>query len=191
MPLETPTCGLKLARNPHIWDYAGNFNKYRISDLAESLPSMKCPYCGEERTRVIDTAHDTRGGIRRRRVCQNCEQRFSTLERAILATPLVVKRGGIREEFSREKLAAGIRLACEKRPVAAADIERIVNEVESDLQKLGKAEVPSRHVGDQVMKKLRELDQVAYIRFATVYLRLDDLESVRKEINRLIEGKNT
>ena len=150
---------------------------------------MKCPYCGNGRTRVIDTTHDARGGIRRRRVCQNCNQRFSTLERAILATPLVVKRGGIREEFSREKLSAGIRLACEKRPVAAADIEGIVNEVESDLQKLGKAEVSSRYVGDQIMKKLRELDQVAYIRFATVYLRLDDLESVRNEINRLIEGK--
>lgn len=151
---------------------------------------MKCPYCAHERTRVIDTAHDTRGAIRRRRVCQKCDQRFSTLERAILATPLVVKRGGIREEFGREKLSAGIRLACEKRPVAAADIERIVNEVESDLQKLGKAEVSSRYVGDQVMRKLRELDQVAYIRFATVYLRLDDLESVRDEINRLLDMKD-
>ncbi|MDJ0754584.1 MAG: transcriptional regulator NrdR [Ardenticatenaceae bacterium] len=151
---------------------------------------MKCPYCAHERTRVIDTAHDTRGAIRRRRVCQKCNQRFSTLERAILATPLIVKRGGIREEFSHEKLSAGIRLACEKRPVAAADIERIVNEVESDLQKLGKAEVSSRYVGDQVMRKLRELDQVAYIRFATVYLRLDDLESVRDEINRLLDMKD-
>lgn len=152
---------------------------------------MKCPYCGHDRTRVIDTSHDTRGGIRRRRLCQNCEQRFSTTERAILATPLIVKRGGIREEFARDKLAAGIRLACEKRPVAAADIEQLVNEVEADLQKLGKAEVSSRYVGDMVMKKLRELDQVAYIRFATVYLRLDDLEAVRNEINRLLEGKNS
>lgn len=152
---------------------------------------MKCPYCTHERTRVIDTAHDSRGAIRRRRVCQQCDQRFSTLERAILATPLVVKRGGIREEFSPEKLASGLRLACEKRPVAAADIERIVNEVSSDLQKLGKAEISSRYVGDLVMRKLRELDQVAYIRFATVYLRLDDLESVRDEINRLLDSKKS
>ena len=149
---------------------------------------MKCPYCGHNRTRVIDTSHDSRGGIRRRRVCQQCDQRFSSHERAILATPLVVKRGGIREEFSREKLIAGIRLACEKRPVAAADIERIVSEVETELQRLGKSEVTSRTVGDLTMVKLKELDQVAYIRFATVYLRLDDLEAVRDEINRLLES---
>lgn len=149
---------------------------------------MNCPYCGHDKTRVIDTAHDSRGGIRRRRICRNCSQRFSTHERPILSTPLIVKRGGIREEFSRQKLMAGLRLACEKRPVAAADLERIVDEVESELQRLGKSEVSSRYVGDRVMRKLRETDQVAYIRFATVYLRLDDLEAVRDEINRLLEG---
>lgn len=149
---------------------------------------MRCPYCGFEKTRVLDTSHDSRGGIRRRRSCLNCEQRFSTHERAILATPLVVKRGGIREEFSRDKLMSGIRLACEKRPVAAADIERVVNETEFELQRIGKAEVSSRYVGDLVIKKLRELDQVAYIRFATVYLRLDDLGAVRDEINRLLDN---
>ncbi len=149
---------------------------------------MKCPYCGHDKTRVIDTAHDARGGIRRRRVCRKCAQRFSTHERPILSTPLIVKRGGIREEFSRQKLMAGIRLACEKRPVAAADIERIVDEVEAELQRLGKSEVSSRYVGDRVIRKLKELDQVAYIRFATVYLRLDDLEAIRDEINRLLEG---
>lgn len=148
---------------------------------------MKCPYCGQEKTRVIDTEHDGRGGIRRRRVCQACEQRFSTHERAVLATPLIVKRGGLREEFSRGKLMAGLRLACEKRPVAAADIERIVDELETELQRMGKSEISSRHVGDRVMRKLQELDQVAYIRFATVYLRLDDLVAVRDEINRLLE----
>ena len=149
---------------------------------------MNCPYCGHNKTRVIDTSHDSRGGIRRRRVCRSCDQRFSTHERPILSTPLVVKRGGIREEFSRQKVMAGIRLACEKRPVAAADIERIVDEVEAELQRLGKSEVSSRSVGDRIIRKLKELDQVAYIRFATVYLRLDDLESVRDEINRLLEG---
>jgi transcriptional repressor NrdR len=150
---------------------------------------MKCPYCGHGRTRVIDTAHDTRGGIRRRRVCQNCNQRFSTYERAILATPLIVKRGGTREEFSREKLMAGLRLACEKRPVAAADLERIVDEVELELQKLGKSEVSSELVGDAAIQRLKELDQVAYIRFATVYLRLADLQAVQDEINRLLASK--
>ena len=147
---------------------------------------MKCPYCEHDKTRVIDTSHDARGGIRRRRVCTNCAQRFSTYERAILATPLLVKRDGIREEFSREKLMAGIRVACAKRPVAAIDIERLVGEIEAELQQMGKSEVPSRLVGDRVIKQLKSLDQVAYIRYAIVYLRLDDLESVRDEIDHLL-----
>lgn len=150
---------------------------------------MKCPYCDHKKTRVIDTSHDARGGTRRRRVCDNCEQRFSTYERPILATPLIVKRDGTREEFSREKLLAGIRVACTKRPVAAAELERIVGEVEAELQQLGKAEVPSRRIGDSVIKKLREVDEVAYIRFASVYLGLDDLESLRSEIDRLLAGE--
>ncbi len=148
---------------------------------------MKCPYCEHEKTRVIDTSHDTRGGIRRRRVCVNCNQRFSTYERAVLATPLLVKRDGTREEFSREKLMGGIRVACAKRPVAAVDIEQLVGEIEAELQQMGKSEVPSRLVGDKVIRRLKELDEVAYIRYAIVYLRLDDLESVRGEIDHLLQ----
>ena len=148
---------------------------------------MKCPYCEHEKTRVIDTSHDTRGGIRRRRVCVHCNQRFSTYERAVLATPLLVKRDGTREEFSRDKLMAGIRVACAKRPVAAIDIERMVGEIEAALQQMGKAEITSRLVGDQVIKQLKNLDEVAYIRYAIVYLRLDDLESVRTEIDQLLQ----
>lgn len=136
---------------------------------------------------MIDTSHDARGGIRRRRVCGNCDRRFSTYERAILSTPLLVKRDGSREEFSREKLMSGLRVSCAKRPVAAADIERIAGEVEAELQQLGKAEVPSRLVGDKVIHKLQELDEVAYIRYAIVYLQLDDLESIQSEIHRLLK----
>jgi transcriptional repressor NrdR len=147
---------------------------------------VRCPYCHNEKTRVIDTSHDSRGGIRRRRVCENCEERFSTYERPILATPLLVKRDGTREEFSRDKLKSGIRVACAKRPVAAVEIERLVGEIEAELQQIGKAEVPSRLVGDRVIKKLKELDEVAYIRYAIVYLRLDDLESIREEIESLL-----
>jgi transcriptional repressor NrdR len=147
---------------------------------------MKCPYCEHDKTRVIDTSHDARGGIRRRRICSNCNQRFSTYERPVLATPLLVKRDGTREEFSREKLMAGIRVACAKRPVAAVDIERMIGEIEAELQQIGKAEVPSRLVGDRVIKQLKELDEVAYIRYAIVYLRLDDLESIRGEIDQLL-----
>lgn len=147
---------------------------------------MKCPHCGHEKTRVIDTSHDSRGAIRRRRVCVSCNQRFTTYERAILATPMLVKRDGTREEFSREKLTAGIRVACAKRPVAAIDIERMVGEIEAELQQMGKAEVPSRLVGDRVIRHLKDLDEVAYIRYAIVYLRLDDLESIRHEIDDLL-----
>ncbi len=147
---------------------------------------MKCPYCGHEKTRVIDTSHDTRGGIRRRRICVNCSQRFSTYERAVLATPLLIKRDGTREEFSRDKLMSGIRVACAKRPVAAVDIDRMVGEIEAELQQMGKSEVPSRLVGDRVIRQLKALDEVAYIRYAIVYLRLGDLESVRNEIDQLL-----
>jgi transcriptional repressor NrdR len=137
---------------------------------------------------VVDTSHDTRGGIRRRRECENCGRRFSTYERAILATPLIVKQDGTREEFDRDKLIRGIRISCAKRPVSAADIERLVGEVESALQAMGRSEVSSRVVGDMVIAGLKALDQIAYIRYAIVYLGLDDLGAIRGEIDRLLEG---
>ena len=149
---------------------------------------MRCPYCQHENTKVLDTTHDSQGGIRRRRECLDCSQRFSTYERAILATPLLVKQDGTREEFDREKLARGIRISCAKRPVSAADIERLMGQVESSLQKMSKAEVSSRIVGDLVIDGLKELDQIAYIRYAIVYLGLDDLQSIRKEIDKLLEN---
>jgi transcriptional repressor NrdR len=149
---------------------------------------MRCPYCGAEDSKVIDTSHDSRGGVRRRRKCLKCNERFSSYERAILATPLVVKEDGTREEFDREKLTRGIRISCAKRPVSAADIERLIGEIEATLQTMGKSEVPSRVIGDMVMAGLKELDHIAYIRYAIVYLRMDDLTSVRDEINRLLEA---
>lgn len=148
---------------------------------------MKCPYCRSDDSRVLDTSHDKRGGTRRRRVCKDCEERFSTYERAILDTPLIVKQDGTREEFNRDKLKRGIHLSCDKRPVSAADIERIVGDVESDLQSMGEVEVSSRVVGDMVMEHLKELDLVAYIRYAIVYLGLEDLSSIRDEIDPLLE----
>lgn len=149
---------------------------------------MRCPYCSNDRSRVIDTSRDTRGGIRRRRECENCGQRFSTYERPILAVPLIIKQDGTREEFDRDKLLRGIRISCAKRPVSAADIERLVGEIEANLQSMGRAEVSSRVVGDMVITGLKELDQIAYIRYAIVYLGLDDLLAIRSEINRLLEG---
>jgi transcriptional repressor NrdR len=151
---------------------------------------MRCPYCQNKESRVLDTTpDDNRGGVRRRRECENCRQRFSTYERAILATPLIVKADGTREEFDREKLVRGIRISCAKRPVSAADIERLVGELEASLQKMGRAEVSSRVVGDMVINSLKELDHIAYIRYAIVYLNLGDLRAIRFEIDRLLEGK--
>ena len=149
---------------------------------------MRCPYCQDDNSRVLDTTHDNRGGIRRRRECEKCGQRFSTYERPILATPLIVKKSGAREEFDREKRLQGIRLSCTKRPVSAAEISHLVGEVETSLQKMGREEVSSRIVGDMVIEGLKQLDHIAYIRYAIVYLQLSDLVSIRKEIDRLLEG---
>ena len=149
---------------------------------------MRCPYCQYDQSKVLDTTHDNRGGVRRRRECERCGQRFSTYERPILATPLIIKRDGTREEFSREKLAAGIRISCAKRPVSAAQIEQLIGKIESSLEAMGRAEVSSRVVGDMVIAGLKELDHIAYIRYAIVYLHLDDLQAIRNEIDRLLEG---
>ncbi|HIE39202.1 MAG TPA: transcriptional repressor NrdR [Anaerolineales bacterium] len=149
---------------------------------------MKCPYCEAKRTRVIATDHDARG-IRRRRECRSCGQRFTTLERAILTTPLVVKRDGRREEFDREKLLSGLRIACARRPVSADELERLVDRVEDRIRQMGKPEVDSRMIGDLVIGELQELDPVSYIRYAIVYLGLEDLKAVRTEINRLLENE--
>lgn len=156
-----------------MWGWLGVYN-------------MRCPYCMHEKLKVVDTTHDARGGIRRRRECLSCNQRFSTYERPILATPLLVKQDGTREEFDREKLMRGIRISCAKRPVSATEVERLVGEIESTLQAMGRAEVSSRVVGDMVIAGLKELDHIAYIRYAIVYLGLDDLSAIRNEIDRLL-----
>jgi transcriptional repressor NrdR len=149
---------------------------------------MRCPYCQNVDSKVLDTTHDARGGVRRRRECQQCRRRFSTYERTILATPLIVKRDGTREEFDREKLSHGIRIACAKRPVPAEEIEKLVQEIESSLLNNGNSEVPSRYVGDMVIAGLKELDHIAYIRYGIVYLRMNDLHTIRDEIDRLLES---
>ena len=147
---------------------------------------MRCPHCESENTKVIDTTHDSKGGIRRRRECEGCNQRFSTYERAILSTPLIIKKDNMREEFDRNKLIRGIRIACAKRPVPAAEIKRLAGEVESKLHKMTKLEIPSRIIGDLVINGLHDLDKIAYIRYAIVYLPLNNLNDVLDEINRLL-----
>ena len=147
---------------------------------------MHCPYCQYQGSRVVDTTKNAPGGIRRRRECLQCGERFSTLERPILGTPLLVKKDGTRESFDQDKLTQGIQIACGKRPVSAADIERLTGEIEAKLQRMGKSEVSSRIVGDMVIQGLKELDYIAYIRYAIVYLQLDDLKDIRSEIDRLL-----
>ncbi|MBX3046088.1 MAG: transcriptional regulator NrdR [Anaerolineales bacterium] len=150
---------------------------------------MLCPHCkdaNQEGSKVIDTTHDARGGIRRRRECKNCGKRYSTYERPILAAPLIIKSDGGREEFDREKLMRSVQLACVKLPVAAAEIDRLVGEIETKLMQMEKSEVSSRVVGDMVLAGLKDLSEIAYIRFALVYLGLNDLQAIRKEVDSLI-----
>jgi transcriptional repressor NrdR len=119
-------------------------------------------------------------------VCKDCEKRFSTVERAILTTPLVVKRDRQREEFDRAKLLSGLRISCARRPVSADDLERLADRVEAHIRQLGKTEIPSRVIGDLIIEELKALDPVSYIRYAIVYLGLEDLDAVRAEIDRLL-----
>ena len=147
---------------------------------------MNCPFCGEPKTRVIDTDKDEGNTDHRRRQCPACGKRFNTYERPLLGIPMVVKADNSRQEFSREKLLRGIRIACAKRPVPAEKIEQLVDDIERELQMEGQREISSRVIGDKVIAGLKSLDQIAYVRYAIVYLQLDDLLSLRKEIDRLL-----
>lgn len=149
---------------------------------------MICPYCGHPDSRVVDT-RATGESVRRRRECQACHKRFTTYEQ-ITETLLIVKRDGRREPFDRHKLLQGVRIACAKRPIAMTDIERIVNQIEEHLLGLGRAEVRSEVIGQMVLEKLKELDPLAYIRFAIVYLELGDVEALRRELDRLMSERN-
>ncbi|WP_346023797.1 transcriptional regulator NrdR [Alkalibacterium indicireducens] len=147
---------------------------------------MHCPKCQHNGSRVVDSRPADEGkAIRRRRECENCLFRFTTFERIEQSAVLVVKKNGNREEFSREKLLRGIRRACEKRPVAAAAQEKIVNKVEYKIRDIGANEVPSTKIGEYVMEELAELDDVAYIRFASVYRQFKDIGVFMQEMQEL------
>ncbi len=129
--------------------------------------------------------------MRRRRECKECQQRFSTIERALLNTPLIIKRDNRREEFDRYKLLSGLQIACARRPVSMQDLDHIVDRVEYAIRQTGRAEIKSQLIGDVVIEELRKLDEVAYIRYAIVYLGLSDLEAVRAEMDRLRRRRNS
>ena len=152
---------------------------------------MRCPFCdSDNESHVIDTTRDAQGGIRRRRECKGCGRRFSTYERVLHATPLLIKSNGEREAFDRDKLIRGIQISCAKRPIPASGINALVDRIETHLQQLGRDEVSSRVVGDMVIAGLKELDPIAYIRYAIVYLGLDNLTSVRDMLNILLADQN-
>jgi transcriptional repressor NrdR len=150
---------------------------------------MRCPHCENTATRVIDSRDLENGStIRRRRECEACGHRFTTYERPEGARLVVVKRDGSREEFEREKLRAGLLKALQKRPVTLDRVEAALDEIEANLRGRGDAEIPSTEVGRLATEALRDLDQLAYIRFASVYHAYDDIETLQREVDRLIRG---
>lgn len=145
---------------------------------------MHCPFCGHPHSKVTDS-RVVDSGIRRRRECQSCELRFTTYERVQAASLMVSKQDNRREEFNREKLISGIRKACTKRPVASRTIDKMVEDIEAELQHLGHMEVSTTGLGTMVMERLRELDRVAYIRYASVYRAFQDIESFEEAVRDL------
>ena len=147
---------------------------------------MKCPYCNSEDTKVIDSRPTEDGhAIRRRRGCEKCGKRFTTYEKVEESIIMIVKKDGSREAFDRGKLMNGIIRACEKRPVPMATIEEMVDRIERGLNNLMQKEVKSDFIGELVMDELKKVDQVAYIRFASVYRQFTDVETFTEEINKL------
>lgn len=152
---------------------------------------MICPFCTHEFTRVVDKREGTGGKTtRRRRQCQKCDRRFTTFERVETLDLLIIKKDGKREIFDRAKLRSGIIKSCEKRPVSADEIEKIIDEIEANLRKNGSKEIPSKKIGELVIKRLKKLDEIAYIRFASVYRQFADLSDFEKELSKLSVVRN-
>ena len=153
---------------------------------------MHCPFCGAIDTKVIDSRLVSEGNhVRRRRECITCEERFTTYESAELVMPRIIKTDGIREPFNEDKLMAGLSKALEKRPVSVEKVEAAVTRIKASLRATGEREIQSRDVGEQVMKELRDLDEVAYVRFASVYRSFKDLNEFRQEIDRLSKDSSS
>jgi len=149
---------------------------------------MNCPYCGYYDSKVIDS-RGVNDGIRRRRQCLSCGSRFTTYERLQPASLFVIKKDERREEFNRNKLLTGIRKACEKRPLPTGTVDKLADDIEAELYQLGKAEIPSAVIGDMVMERLKSLDYIAYIRFASVYREFADITALKQEVDTLVSGE--
>ncbi len=151
---------------------------------------MRCPFCQEPENKVIDSRESQESTvIRRRRECLGCKRRFTTYERVEELLPLIAKKDGRREAYDRDKLLSGLKKACEKRPVSMEQLEAIADEVERKLQEMGEKEVPSSILGEEVMKRLHKLDEVAYVRFASVYRSFRDISEFMTELKDLLEDR--
>lgn len=150
---------------------------------------MHCPFCSADDTKVIDSRLVVDGGqVRRRRECLSCRERFTTFEVAELLMPRVIKRDGTREPFDEHKLRSGLQRAFEKRPVSVEDIEAAITQIKHSLQTMGEREIASGLIGEKVMEHLRNIDEVAYVRFASVYRSFQDISEFRAELDRLEQG---
>jgi len=149
---------------------------------------MNCPYCGFHDSKVIDS-REINDGVRRRRQCLKCSSRFTTYERLQPVGLFVIKKDKRREEFNRDKLLTGIRKACEKRPLPSGTVDEIADDIEAELYHSGKLEVPSSVIGDMVMERLKSLDHIAYIRFASVYREFADITTLKEVVDSLVSGE--
>ena len=149
---------------------------------------MNCPYCGYHDSKVVDS-RDVNDGIRRRRQCLKCSRRFTTYERLQPASLFVIKKDGRREGFNRDKLLTGIRKACEKRPLPTGTVDKLADDIEAKLYHLGKAEIPGAAIGDMVMERLKSLDYIAYIRFASVYREFADITTLKQAVDTLVSSE--
>ncbi len=152
---------------------------------------MKCPYCGSDNTRVIDSRPaDENQAIRRRRACDDCGKRFTTYEKVETIPLMVIKKDGSRERYKRSKIEDGVLRACHKRPISAERIQNLVDEVEKAVYSREEAEVPSHFIGELVMDKLRDLEAVAYVRFASVYREFKDVNTFVDELKKVLDSEN-
>ena len=150
---------------------------------------MKCPYCGFQESKVVDSRPADDGSIRRRRECLQCERRFITYETVESLPMVVIKKDGSRQSFDRSKVLRGIQRSCEKRPVPVAEMERMTTEIEQELQNNLEREISTELVGEMVMDKLKKADEVAYVRFASVYRQFKDINTFMSELNKLLNEK--
>ena len=151
---------------------------------------MKCPFCDELEDKVVDSRMAKEGEvIRRRRECLGCKRRYTTYERVEEILPVVVKKDGRRESFDRNKILVGLKKACEKRPISIGTIEAVTDRIEKRIQEMGETEIESRVVGEEVMKELHQLDQVAYVRFASVYREFKDIDQFLDELQTLAQHR--